>query len=49
MLLVESNIYHVPDFVNRLYVIERGEIIFSGKPEELKEDKAVLRIVAGTS
>jgi len=49
MLLVESNIYHVPDFVNRLYVIERGEIIFSGKPEELKDDKAVLRIVAGTS
>jgi branched-chain amino acid transport system ATP-binding protein len=49
MLLAESNIYHVPDFVNRLYVIERGEIIFSGKPEELKNDKAVLRIVAGAT
>jgi branched-chain amino acid transport system ATP-binding protein len=47
ILLAESNIYHVPDFTDKLYVIERGEIIFSGKPEELINDKAVLRIVAG--
>ncbi len=49
ILLAESNIYHVPDFTDRLYVIERGEIIFVGKPEELKKDKAVLRIVAGAA
>ena len=49
ILLAESNIYHVPDFTDRLYVIERGEIIFSGKPEELMSDKAVLRIVAGAA
>lgn len=49
ILLAESNIYHVPDFTDRLYVIERGEIIFSGRPEELKHDKAVLRIVAGSA
>lgn len=49
ILLVESNIYHVPDFTDRLYVIERGEIIFAGKPEELKNDRAVLRIVAGSA
>jgi branched-chain amino acid transport system ATP-binding protein len=49
ILLAESNIYHVPDFTDRLYVIERGEIIFSGKPEELIKDKAVLRIVAGAA
>ena len=48
MLLAESNIYHVPDFVSRVYVIERGEIIFSGRPEELKYDKRTLHIVAGT-
>jgi len=29
ILLAESNIYHVPDFATRLYVIERGEIIFN--------------------
>jgi branched-chain amino acid transport system ATP-binding protein len=49
ILLAESNIYHVPDFTDRLYVIERGEIIFSGKPAELINDKAVLRIVAGAA
>lgn len=49
ILLAESNIYHVPDFTDKLYVIERGEIIFSGRPEELKGDKTVLRIVAGAA
>ena len=49
ILLAESNIYHVPDFTDRIYVIERGEIIFSGKPEELIRDKAVLKIVAGSA
>lgn len=49
IFLAESNIYHVPDFTDRLYVIERGEIIFSGKPTELINDKAVLRIVAGAA
>lgn len=49
ILLAESNIYHVPDFTDSLYVIERGEIIFSGKPDELKNDRTVLRIVAGAA
>lgn len=49
ILLAESNIYHVPDFTDKLYVIERGEIIFSGKPEELKNDRMVLKIVAGAA
>lgn len=49
ILLAESNIYHVPDYIDRLYVIERGEIIFSGKPEELKNDIAVLKIVSGVT
>ena len=49
IFLAESNIYHVPDFTDRLYVIERGEIIFSGKPEELIKNKGILRIVAGAA
>lgn len=49
IFLAESNIYHVPDFTDRLYVIERGEIIFSGKPEELIKDRTVLKIVAGAA
>jgi len=49
ILIAESNIYHVPEFTNRLYVIERGEIIFSGKPEEVSGKKEVLRIIAGAA
>jgi len=48
IFLAESNIHHVPDFADRLYVIERGEIIFAGKPELARRDPAVARIVSGT-
>jgi branched-chain amino acid transport system ATP-binding protein len=47
--IAESNIYHVPDFADKLLVIERGEIVFSGKPEEVGAEKDILRIVAGTA
>jgi branched-chain amino acid transport system ATP-binding protein len=48
VFLAESNIHHVPEFTDRLYVIERGEIIFAGKPNEATRDPAVARIVEGT-
>jgi branched-chain amino acid transport system ATP-binding protein len=48
VLLAESNIYHVPDFTDRLYVIERGEIIFAGTPNEARKDAAVVRVIEGT-
>ncbi len=47
--IAESNIHHVPEFTDRLYVIERGEIIFVGKPDEAIKDPAVARIIEGTS
>jgi len=47
ILMAESNIHHVPDFVSRLYVIERGEIIFSGPPAAAHADRAVLRVIGG--
>jgi branched-chain amino acid transport system ATP-binding protein len=47
--IAESNIYHVPEFTDRLYVIERGEIIFVGKPNEATKDPRVARIIEGTS
>ncbi len=34
VLLAESNIHHVPDYADRLYVLERGEIIHACKPGE---------------
>ena len=47
VFIAESNIHHVPDFADRLYVIERGEIIFAGQPEEARRDPAVASIDRG--
>ena len=48
VFIAESNIHHVPDFTDRLYVIERGEIIFAGKPAEARRNKDVARVIEGT-
>lgn len=48
VLLAESNIHHVPEYTDRLYVIERGEIIFAGKPAEVYNHEGVLKIIGGT-
>ena len=47
VLIAESNIYHVPDFADRLYVIERGEIIFAGAQQDARNDVRVARVVQG--
>ena len=49
ILIAESNIHHVPEYTTRLYVIERGEIIFVGTPDDAWRDGAVLRIIGGAS
>ena len=49
LFIAESNIHHLPDFTDRLYVIERGEVIFAGRPEAAIEDPVVARVVAGTA
>jgi branched-chain amino acid transport system ATP-binding protein len=49
VFIAESNIHHVPDFTDRLYVIERGEILFAGKPRDARKDAAVARIIEGTA
>jgi branched-chain amino acid transport system ATP-binding protein len=48
VLIAESNVHHVPEFADRLYVLERGEIIFSGLPADIRKDPAVARIVDGS-
>jgi branched-chain amino acid transport system ATP-binding protein len=45
ILLAESNIHHVPVFATRLYVIERGEIVFTGPPRDLRDRPDLARIV----
>jgi branched-chain amino acid transport system ATP-binding protein len=47
ILLAESNIHHVPAWASRLYVIERGEIVFAGPPDEARRDPVVGRIIGG--
>jgi branched-chain amino acid transport system ATP-binding protein len=49
ILLAESNIHHVPAFATRLYVIERGEIIFGGPPEAVRADAATMRVIGGAA
>jgi branched-chain amino acid transport system ATP-binding protein len=48
IFIAESNVHHVPEFTDRLYVIERGEIIFAGKPSDARKDPATLRVIEGT-
>jgi branched-chain amino acid transport system ATP-binding protein len=40
VLMAESNLNHVPDFADRLYVLERGEIFFSGTPAAARTEPA---------
>ena len=49
ILVAESNIHHVPPETSRLYVIERGEIIFEGPPEGAWRDPTVLRVIGGAT
>jgi branched-chain amino acid transport system ATP-binding protein len=48
VLLAESNIHHVPEFTSRLFVFERGYIIFGGRPADARGDRAVMRVIGGT-
>jgi len=47
VLIAESNLHHVPDFADRLYVIERGEIIYAGAPADVPKDPAIAPVVNG--
>jgi len=47
ILIAESNVHHVPEHTTRLYVIERGEIIFAGKPRDAQRDPRVLNVIGG--
>jgi branched-chain amino acid transport system ATP-binding protein len=49
ILIAESNIHHVPEITSRLYVIERGEIVFAGRPADVHRDRTVMRIIGGAT
>jgi branched-chain amino acid transport system ATP-binding protein len=48
VLVAESNVTHVPDIVDRVYVIERGEIVASGDPDALAEEEEIQRLMQGS-
>lgn len=48
VLIAESNVTHVPEVVDRLYVIERGEIVDHGDPQRLVADEEVQRLMQGS-
>src|SRR6266545_4194971 len=49
VLIAESNIHHVPEYTRRLYVIERGEIVFAGSPTDARRDPSLARIIGGSA
>ena len=48
VLIAESELQHVPDYASRIYVMERGEIVFSGNLNDASRDPAVRRIIGAT-
>lgn len=47
VLIAESNASHVPDIVDHMYVIERGEIVADGDPEQLAADEEIQQYFQG--
>ena len=48
VLIAESELQHVPDYAKRIYVMERGEIVFGGSLDEARRDPTVRRIIGAT-
>jgi branched-chain amino acid transport system ATP-binding protein len=48
VLMAESNIQHIPEYADRLYVLERGEILYEGKPGDSYPPE-VMKVVAGNA
>jgi branched-chain amino acid transport system ATP-binding protein len=48
VLMAESNIHHIPDHADKVYVIERGEIIYEGKPGATYPPE-VMKVITGSA
>jgi branched-chain amino acid transport system ATP-binding protein len=46
ILMAESNVHHIPEFAHRIYVLERGEIIYHGKPGDTYPPE-VMKVITG--
>jgi branched-chain amino acid transport system ATP-binding protein len=45
VLLAESHLHNASQVAERSYVVDRGEIIFEGKPSEILQNESILRLV----
>jgi branched-chain amino acid transport system ATP-binding protein len=48
IIIAESNIHHIPEYADALVVIERGEIIYQGKPADTYPPE-VMKVISGTA
>jgi branched-chain amino acid transport system ATP-binding protein len=48
VLLAESNVHHIPEYADALYVLERGEIIWHGKPGD-SYPADVMRVIGSSA
>ena len=48
ILLAESNVHHIPEYADSLYVLERGEIVFNGKPGDGYPPE-VMKVISGSA
>ncbi|GAA0219528.1 branched-chain amino acid ABC transporter ATP-binding protein [Halobaculum roseum] len=48
VLIAESNATHVPEIVDELAVIERGEIVARGEPEPIVGDEELTKLMQGS-
>jgi len=47
LLIAESNLVSAATMADRLYVVDRGEIVFHGKPQQALADDQVMRTLRG--
>ncbi|MEO8303298.1 MAG: ATP-binding cassette domain-containing protein [Betaproteobacteria bacterium] len=48
VVMAESNVHHIPDYADALYVLERGEIIYHGRPGDTYPPE-VMKVISGSA
>ncbi len=48
ILMAESNVHHIPDHADTVYVLERGEILYQGKPGDAYPPE-VMKVISGSA
>ena len=48
VLMAESNVHHIPEYADALYVLERGEILYRGKPGDAYPPE-VMKVISGSA